>query len=80
MNYNEAFVALQKETKVELEDPLLSELHHILVEQGDYKATEEFIEHALASKSKQILKKILKSRNRFLTLSGFISSSFLAFY
>lgn len=49
MNYNEAFEALQRETKVELEDPMLSQLHHVLVELGDYKAAEDFMEHALAS-------------------------------
>lgn len=49
MNYNEAFEALQRETNVELEDPMLSQLHHMLVELGDYKAAEDFMEHALAS-------------------------------
>lgn len=49
MNYNEAFIALQSETNVELEDPLLSQLHTLLVEQGGYKAAEDFMEHSLKS-------------------------------
>ncbi|XP_054277610.1 muskelin isoform X2 [Macrosteles quadrilineatus] len=47
MNYTEAFDALQRETQVELEDPLLSRLHSTLVEQGDYQAAEGFMEQAL---------------------------------
>ncbi|KAG8336246.1 Muskelin 1, intracellular mediator containing kelch motif [Homalodisca vitripennis] len=47
MNYNDAFEVLQRETNVELEDPMLSQLHRLLVEDGDYEAAEAFMEKAL---------------------------------
>lgn len=50
MNYHEAFDALQRHTKVQLEDPLLSKLHEILVDRGDYDGAEHFLEHSVSSK------------------------------
>jgi hypothetical protein len=35
---------------VQLEDPVLSRLHDILVTQGDYVGTEHFMEHSVTSK------------------------------
>lgn len=49
MNYHEAFDALQRHTKVQLEDPLLSKLHEILVDRGDYDGAEHFLEHSVSS-------------------------------
>lgn len=48
MNYCDAFEALQREADVKLEDPLLSDLHQMLVERGDYEATEDFMEQAVS--------------------------------
>ena len=48
-NYQEAFESLQKRTQVQLEDPILSQLHDILVTQGDYEGTEHFMEHSVSS-------------------------------
>ncbi|XP_049964033.1 muskelin isoform X1 [Schistocerca serialis cubense] len=47
-NYNEAFEALQRHTEIQLEDPLLSKLHEILVNKGDYEGTEDFMEHSVS--------------------------------
>lgn len=41
--YNRAFTALQEQTKVQLENSLITDLHQTLVEQGDYEKTETFI-------------------------------------
>jgi hypothetical protein len=49
-NYQEAFESLQRRTQVQLEDPVLSKLHDILVTQGDYEGTEHFMEHSVACK------------------------------
>lgn len=46
-NYIEAFESLQKRTRIQLEDPLLTELHTCLVRQGDYGRTEEIITRAI---------------------------------
>merc|ERR1719219_2143909 len=46
-NYLEAFESLQKKTKIQLEDPLLTELHSTLVNDGDYVKTEELIKQCL---------------------------------
>ncbi|KAI9560300.1 hypothetical protein GHT06_014315 [Daphnia sinensis] len=43
----EAFECLQKRTKVQLEDPLLSELHWAMVVKGDYEATEQLLHRAV---------------------------------
>jgi len=45
-NYAEAFTSLQKRTCVQLEDPLLTELHAALVERADYAATEAAVQRA----------------------------------
>lgn len=44
--YVEAYEALKKRTKVDLEHPLLTELHTVLVSKGDYDACEEHITRA----------------------------------
>lgn len=49
-NYQEAFESLQRRTQVQLEDPVLSKLHDILVTHGDYEGTEHFMEHSVACK------------------------------
>lgn len=46
-NYSEAFESLQKKTRVHLEDPLLTELHRILVIEGDFDRCEALIERAV---------------------------------
>ena len=46
-NYLEAFESLQKKTKIQLEDPLLTDLHSILVIDGDFVKTEELIKNFL---------------------------------
>ena len=46
-NYLEAFESLQKKTRITLEDPLLSDLHRILVSDGDYTQTEVLIKKCL---------------------------------
>jgi len=46
----EAFHALQKYTNIRLEDPFLTELHRILVQEGDFVTCERLIETAAASK------------------------------
>ncbi|RWS09436.1 muskelin-like protein [Dinothrombium tinctorium] len=43
-NYTEVFESLQKRTRVQLEDELLTKLHELLVVRGDFKATEELLE------------------------------------
>lgn len=47
-NYLEAFESLQKKTKIQLEHPLLTELHSVLVRDGDYHRTEQLIESCSA--------------------------------
>merc|ERR1719228_865258 len=46
-NYLEVFESLQKRTKIQLEHPLLSELHSILVKDGDYSKTEEIMKKCM---------------------------------
>ena len=46
-NYLEAFESLQKKTKIQLEDPLLTELHSILVKEGNYLKTEELMKKCM---------------------------------
>lgn len=45
--YDLAFRALQEETSIVLEDPMMSELHTALVVQGDFQKTENFVEKAI---------------------------------
>ncbi|GIZ04438.1 muskelin [Caerostris extrusa] len=42
-NYPEAFESLQKRTRVQLEDAMLSKLHQCLVVEGDYMAAEQLL-------------------------------------
>lgn len=49
-NYMEALRSLENDTKITLEDPLLTELHSILVNNADYEATEKFLENCVRSK------------------------------
>nr|XP_002130194.1 muskelin-like [Ciona intestinalis] len=46
-NYMGAFESLQKKTKILLEDPLLSNLHQVLVCGSDFESTESVIENAI---------------------------------
>ncbi|RWS30108.1 muskelin-like protein [Leptotrombidium deliense] len=43
-NYTEVFESLQKRTRVQLEDELLTRLHELIVVRGDFKASEELLE------------------------------------
>ncbi|KAJ3076625.1 Muskelin 1, intracellular mediator containing kelch motif [Podochytrium sp. JEL0797] len=45
-NYLDAFEALQNRTQLQLEDPLLTELHGALVVNGDFAASEEIMQQA----------------------------------
>lgn len=49
--YDAAFKALQEQTNVSLEDPIMSELHAALVVQGDFQKVENFVEKAVNGKS-----------------------------
>jgi len=42
-NYTEAFESLEKKTKVQLEDPVLTRLHTTLVKEGNYEAVERLM-------------------------------------
>lgn len=42
--YEAAFDVLQKQTNVQLEDSMLTELHEMLVKRGDFPGTEDFME------------------------------------
>jgi hypothetical protein len=46
-NYMQAFEFLQQKAKIQLEDPLLSDLHHTLVRQGDHDKSEQIIVKAI---------------------------------
>ncbi len=46
-NYLSVFDMLQKKTKIQLEDPVLSELHDALVQAGDHETTERLITNAI---------------------------------
>ncbi|XP_064604593.1 muskelin-like isoform X2 [Liolophura sinensis] len=45
-NYTEAFEALQRKTDTVLEHPVLTELHNLLVHNGDFAACEELVSKA----------------------------------
>lgn len=49
LNYQNVYNELSKITKVKLEDSLLSELFDILVLQGNFDASEVFMENAIKS-------------------------------
>lgn len=49
-NYTEAFESLEKRTRVTLEDPRLTKLHKLLVEQGDFDGSEKLISEAARGK------------------------------
>lgn len=42
-NYTEAFESLEKRTRVTLEDPRLTRLHKMLVDEGDFDGCEQLI-------------------------------------
>ena len=46
-NYLEAFESLQKKTKIQLEDPLLTQLHSLIVSDGDYVQAELLVKQCL---------------------------------
>uniref|UniRef100_H2ZEN2 F5/8 type C domain-containing protein n=1 Tax=Ciona savignyi TaxID=51511 RepID=H2ZEN2_CIOSA len=46
-NYMDAFHSLQKKTKISLEDPLLSDLHQVLVCESNFEKSESIIEKAI---------------------------------
>lgn len=46
--YETAFQALQNQTNVYLEHPMMSELHNALVVNGDFQKTEEFVDQFVA--------------------------------
>lgn len=48
MKYANTFETLLKESQVQLEDPHLTRLHHILVDQGDFQSTEDFMSEAVS--------------------------------
>lgn len=54
MRYTNALEALAKETEVQLEDPHLTKLHDILVQQGDFQGTEDFMAEAVSCKFSQV--------------------------
>jgi hypothetical protein len=72
-NYQEAFESLQRRTQVRLEDPVLSKLHDILVTQGDFEGTENFMEHSVSSKLHAFLFCIIVSL--ILSSSGCVLTS-----
>ncbi|XP_055379380.1 muskelin isoform X2 [Condylostylus longicornis] len=45
--YDNAFKALQEQTNVRLEHPIITELHECLVINGDFQKAEQFIEHCV---------------------------------
>jgi len=45
-NYSDAFVSLQKKTRIALEHPILTELHEYLVKDGKYDSAERIIDQA----------------------------------
>lgn len=47
--YENAFRALESETKIKLEDTMITEIHLSLVGNGDYKRTEQLIENFINS-------------------------------
>lgn len=47
--YHGAFKALQEHTKVELEHPIITDLHRALIEKGDFVDTEKFIRNCIQS-------------------------------
>lgn len=49
-NYSSALQALQLETNVILEDPMLADFHKMLVENGEYEKAEKFLENTMISK------------------------------
>ena len=48
-NYTEVFECLQKKTRIQLEDPLLTRLHRLIVAEGDYERPEQLVETAVES-------------------------------
>ena len=47
-DYQEAFASLQKQAHLDLEHPLLTELHHELVQEGDYTKAELIFTRAVS--------------------------------
>ena len=50
-NYQKAFSALQEESGISLEHPLLTRLHQALVEDGDYVAAESLVSKAISGET-----------------------------
>ena len=44
--FSEAYNSLRKHSRVELEHPILSELHSVLVDKGDFLASERIMQQA----------------------------------
>lgn len=49
-DYQEAFHSLRKQAHLDLEHPLLTELHHELVQEGDYDSAELIFTRAVSGK------------------------------
>lgn len=49
-NYTDAFEFLQQKTRIQLEDPLLTELHRTIVRQGNYEHSEQIVTKAIEGK------------------------------
>ena len=66
-NYTEVFESLQKKTRIQLEDPLLTELHRALVIHGDYAESEQIIKRSIeGSKLKFLTGGILSKLSAFI--------------
>lgn len=48
--YESSFKALQEQTNVVLEHPMMSDLHSSLVVQGDFQKAENFVEKSISGK------------------------------
>lgn len=59
LDYNDAFKALQQASEIQLEDPLLSDLHNLIVDNGDYNGAEEFINSSVNGKYEKIIYKCM---------------------
>lgn len=58
-NYRKAFSALQAESGISLEHPLLTQLHQALVENGDYTAAETLVTKAISGEQPFFIVQVL---------------------
>ena len=67
-NFSEVFDVLQRKTRIRLEHPLLTEIHRLLVENGDFNSTEELIRQSIEGECRIYLLYVVRENGTAFSL------------